>query len=470
MQEADIFDPVVFSLPIILVSLLTLWNMRKPKLVNLTRIYLLAFSLQYAIMPLYGFTVEWFSGTWTYQQDELWMAYKNLYIMLGGVLVTLFLFDLSAKKYRRGYTVSALIDYCYHALKYHRMKVYFVLVLGFLIGFNVVFGFTFYGSASRERMLSVPYPMFVLKSLMNVLSFGMIGYGAAYLIRNKRLTFWVLLFLSSQILLDYFSRRTYLAAFLIVFIIKLIMDNLRIKLRQVVVVGTLVLLLLQVFFPFLFVFRAMTNEVAFGNKGNETNLTEAYELSQGNRGRLVGKGEEENIAYRTNQIARIIYLMKFPGNEGNFMNGILFGTQVWSVIPRVFNPNKISQGKLMNEGVIFVYYGKRPFDISDDFSIYGYLDFGYWGTFMAGLMQGILLILYDFFSFRFARIHPLLGLSVLTWMIYYHLNLEYNYSTEFSFLREMIILFLMTWCGSKIYNVLFRRKKSRPNIASDLTS
>jgi hypothetical protein len=459
MNSATLLDPILYSLPILLISVIALWNMRRAKKVNLIRIYLLAFSLQYALMPLYGFLTEWFSGRWPYEQNEMWAAYKNLYIMLSGVLIVLFLFDFSAKKYRRGYTIPGLLDYCYRTLEYHKMKVYFLIVLGFLIGFNVVFGFTFYGSASRERMLSIPYPMFVLKSLMNVLSFGMIGYGAAYLIRNNRITFWVLLFLCSQVLLDYFSRRTYLAVFLIVFVMKLIMDNMRIQFRQVVIVGVFMALLLQVFFPFLFVYRALTNEIASTSKSQETNFGEAYALSQGNRGRLLSKNEDENIAYRTNQIARSIYLMRFPGTEGNFMNGILFGTQVWSVVPRVFNPNKIKQHKLMHEGVIFVYYGKKSFDIADDFAIYGYLDFGFWGTFLAGLMQGILLILYDFFAFRFARIHPLLGLSVLTWMIYYHLNLEYPYSQEFAFLREMLILFCLTWPVSKIYHFWKQRKQ-----------
>ena len=228
----------------------------------------------------------------------------------------------------------------------------------------------------------------------------------------------------------------------------------RIKIQQAVIVGTMMLLLLQVFFPFLFVFRALSSEVASESKAKETNLSEAYELSKGNRGRLIEKDESKNIAFRSNQIARDIYLMRFPGQEKNFMNGILFGTQVWSVIPRMFNPNKITQGKLMQEGIIFFFYGKKKSDIADTFALYGYLDFGYWGSFFAGIMQGLLLIIFDFFVFRFARLHPLLGLSVLTWMIYYHLNLEYGYSQDFSFLRDMIMLFFIIIPTSMIYNFL----------------
>lgn len=454
MKAAEFFEPFLLSLPIIWISVVALWRMRKAQDINLIRIYLLAFSLQYAIMPLYGFSLEWLSEIWPYQEDEIWGVYKNLYTFLMGVLITLFIFDLSAKKYRKGFTVSSLIDHCFRMLRYQRMKIYFIIVLGFLLGFNIYFGFTFYGSASRERVLSVPYPMFVLKSLVSILSFGMIGFGATYLIRNNRFTFWIILFLSSQILLDYFSRRTYVSAFLIILIFKLILDNMRIKIQQAVIVGTMMLLLLQVFFPFLFVFRALSSEVASESKAKETNLSEAYELSKGNRGRLIEKDESKNIAFRSNQIARDIYLMRFPGQEKNFMNGILFGTQVWSVIPRMFNPNKITQGKLMQEGIIFFFYGKKKSDIADTFALYGYLDFGYWGSFFAGIMQGLLLIIFDFFVFRFARLHPLLGLSVLTWMIYYHLNLEYGYSQDFSFLRDMIMLFFIIIPTSMIYNFL----------------
>jgi hypothetical protein len=94
--------------------------------------------------------------------------------------------------------------------------------------------------------------------------------------------------------------------------------------------------------------------------------------------------------------------------------------------------------------------------------LYGFLEFGYMGGFFVGVLQGLLLILFEWFAFRFQRFHPFLGLSVLMFALYSHLNLEYPYSQEFSLLREMLLLFILVWPLSLLRRIFSKNKNRRP--------
>ena len=147
------------------------------------------------------------------------------------------------------------------------------------------------------------------------------------------------------------------------------------------------------------------------------------------------------------------------------MNGLLFAFQASQVIPRALYPAKIQVGKATSpESIIFLFYGRKGFDMTDNLPAYGYLEFGYWGTFFVGVFQAILLMMFEWFAFRFQRIHPFLGLSVLTYAIYNHLNLEYHYITELSLFRELIILFLIVWPISTLLQLITNHKRHKRKI------
>ncbi|MCB9307753.1 MAG: hypothetical protein H6565_14245 [Lewinellaceae bacterium] len=419
--------------------------MLRPAKVNLIRIYILAFVLQFALLPLYGLLIEWAGGHWDYLETEMLSAYGCFYAFLSGVLLVLFLYDLAPKHFRRGWSIPALLEKQYRDIPLKQAILYFAIVIGFLFGFNLYFGYTSYASGTLERNLSVPYPLFVLKSLSGIIVCGLIGYGALHLIRGRQYLLLGLLLLASNNFIDLYSRRKYLLALMILILLKFLLDRFKISVRQVLVAGVSGLLLVTVFFPFLFVFRQLTI-VDPKNKKESSSFTELYQVSQGNKGQNLEKGLAENEAYRTNQIGRNIEYMKFPGTENRFMNGLLFAFQATQVIPRVFFPAKIQAGKsAFPEAIILFYYGKKAFDMTDNLPVYGYLEFGYWGAFIVGFMQALILILFEWFAYRFQRIHPFLGLSVLIYAIYRHLNLEYHYIAELSQIREIIILFLLIW-------------------------
>ncbi|MBK7937524.1 MAG: hypothetical protein IPJ82_10705 [Lewinellaceae bacterium] len=224
------------------------------------RIYLLSFALHFALLPLYGFTSDWFTGHWQYITEEVWAAYLCLYVFLAGVLLPLGLYDLSAKKFRRGWTIPQLLEVQYRAIPLKHALILFIVLVGFLLGYNIYFGFVSYASSTLERNLAVPYPIVVLKSLASILLLGLVGYGALHLIRGRQYMLLGLLLLCSNNFLNLYSRRTYLLALIILILFKLLLDRLRISIRQVLIVGAVGLFVLQVFFPFLYVFRLLTIE------------------------------------------------------------------------------------------------------------------------------------------------------------------------------------------------------------------
>lgn len=460
MNPATLSEPFLFALPMLLIGGMSLSKLRSPKKVNLLRIFIVAFTLHFGAMPLYAFPIEWLAGSWPYTSEEIWSAYLNLYIFLAGVMLAMFLYDLSPKRFRRGWTIPQLLEQQYKSIPTTQAVLYFGVIMGFLVGYNIYFGFTYYASGTLERNLAVPYPVLVLKSFANIFVYGLIGYGALHLIRGKKLMLLGVLLLSSNIFLDVYARRNYIFAIVLLVVFKLLLDKFRIPLRQVVIVGAAGLALFQVFFPFLFVFRQLTTEAAHSNQGT-TDLSRTYEISQGSRGQLLEKGVDANVAYRANQIARNIELMRFPGPEGKYMNGLLFASQAAIVIPRALNPAKIQGGiALAPEAVVLLYYGHSGFDMADNLPLYGYLEFGYFGAFAVGLLQALLLIIFERFAFRFQRIHPFLGLSVLMFALYNHLSLEYPYSQELSLLREMILLFFIVWPFLLLSRFVSRKKTS----------
>ena len=462
MNIAGIWLPFALSLPIFIVGGVSFFRLLKPQKVNLLRIYLVAFMLHFAFLPLYGFTTEWLLGHWEYYEEELWPAYLSLYVFLGGVLIFLFLHDRSHKRFRRGWTIPQTLEKQYRDIPLRQAVTYFLLAIGFLLGFNIVFGFVAYASSTLERNLAVPYPLVIIKSLTGILVFGLIGYGALHLIRGKKYLYLGLLLLLSNNFLNIYSRRTYLLALLVLVLFKLLLDRSRIPLRQVLVVGGAGVFILQVFFPFLFVFRQLTIEDPTEKKGN-TSITQTYELSQGARGRELSKGLESNEAYRANQIARNIEFMRFPLKDGRYMNGLILAYQLSAVIPRALNPAKLESGKaLAPEAIILLFYGRKGFDLADNLPLYGFLEFGYTGVFLAGMLQALFLIVFEWFAFRFQRIHPFLGLSVFMYAVYNHLNLEYPYQQELSIVRDLIILFFIAYPVAVLRNLLSRRYRKKP--------
>lgn len=464
MNIAGLWLPFALSLPIFIVGGAGFFKLLEPKKVNLLRIYLVAFLLHFAFLPLYGFTREWLLGHWEYYEEELWPAYLSLYVFLGGVLIVLFLYDILPKKIRRGWSIPQLLEKQYRDIPLRKAVLYFLLVIGFLLGFNIAFGFVAYASSTLERNLAVPYPLVIVKSLTGILVFGLIGYGALHLIRGKKYLYLGLLLLLSNNFLNIYSRRTYLLALLVLVLFKLILDRSRISLRQVLVVGGAGLFILQVFFPFLFVFRQLTIEDANEKKGN-TSISQTYELSQGARGHELSKGIEANEAYRANQIARNIEFMRFPLSSGRYMNGLILAYQVAAVIPRALNPAKLESGKaLAPEAVILLFYGRKGFDLADNLPLYGFLESGYTGAFLAGILQALFLVVFEWFAFRFQRIHPFLGLSVFMYAVYNHLNLEYPYQQELSIVRDLMILLFIAYPLAVLRNWLSRRHRRKPPV------
>ncbi len=404
MNIAGIWLPFAcFWVLIFIVGGVSFFRLLKPKKVNLLRIFLVAFMLHFALMPLYGFTAEWLLGHWQYFEEELWPAYLSLYVFLGGVLILLFLYDLFPKKIRRGWTIPQLLEKQYRDIPLGEAMVYFLLIIGFQFGFNIFFGFVSYASSTLERNLAVPYPLVIIKSLTGILVFGLIGYGALHLIRGKKYLYLGLLLLLSNNFLNIYSRRTYMLALIVLILFKLILDRFRIPLRQILIVGGAGIFIFQVFFPFLFVFRQLTIEDTNEKKGNSS-FTQTYELSQGARGHELGKGLEANEAYRANQIARNIEFMRFPQSSGRYMSGLILAYQVSAVIPRALNPAKLETGKaLAPEAVILLFYGRKGFDLADNLPLYGFLESGYTGAFLAGILQALFLIVFEWFAFRFQR-------------------------------------------------------------------
>lgn len=443
MDNSTLLEPLLLSLPILLIGGVSLLHFLKPQKVNFIRIYILAFALHFAILPLYSFFKEWFSDRWIYNQGELFSAYLNLYFFLGGVLLVLFLHNRFPKKYRKGVTIPKMLENQYSQIALRTAGIFFIIVIGFLVGYNFAFGFTYYASGTLERNLSVPYPLVVLKSLASIFVFGLVGYGALHLIRGRRYFLFGLLLISSNVFLDWYSRRNYILVFLTLVLFKIIIDRFKVSMKQTILVGLIGIIVVKIFFPFLFIFRQITTEVAYSGQ-DATNLSKTFEVTQSKKGSLLAKDENENVEYRSNQIARNIEFMRFPGPEEKYMNGLILGTQIAAVIPRALYPAKIKLGKtLAPEGIILLFYGRNGFDLSDNLPLYGYLEFGYWGAFIAGIIQGIFLIIFEWFAYYFNRIHPFLGLSVFMFAIYNHLNLEYPYVQEFGLLRDIIILFLI---------------------------
>ncbi|MBK8196448.1 MAG: hypothetical protein IPK76_25835 [Lewinellaceae bacterium] len=463
MHTAEIWLPFILSLPIIVVGGITLIRLLKSQHVNLLRIYVLCFVLHFVLMPLYGFLAEWISTSqWPYLADEIFSAYLVLYVFLGAILVVLFVFNTLPQRFRRGWSIPRLLEKQYTDQSLSKIIQLFTLIMSFLIAYNLYFGFTSYASGTLERILSVPYPLVVLKSLTTIFIFGLVGYGALHLVRGKRYLLAGVVLLSSNIIGNIYSRRGYLLVIILLILFKYLLDRGRMPVRQVLVVSFIGIFVLKVFFPFLFVFRQLTMEEPPGGK-KATNISQTYELTLSTKGEQLGRGRDANEAYRANQVARNIEFMRLPMVEQRYMHGILFGAQLAAVIPRAINPLKLEGGKaLAPETIILLFYGRKGFDLADNLPLYGFLEFGYWGVFIVGLFQALYLILLERLVFSFQKIHPFLGLSVLTCAIYNHINLEYPYQQELALFRDLIILYCIAWPLAFLFRLLARHPLQAP--------
>lgn len=440
------FIPLGLSLPMFFLAAWVFLRMRNPQRVNLIRIAILTFVLHFGLMPLISFAIQSVTTGVRSSTPDLFKAYNILYFYLIGILLVLLPFSSLKKTYRKEREYTRLIFDCYNQLPKSRVFFAWLIVMGILNWIKFYYGFTYYGSSTLERFLSVPYPLVILRFILEILVFGFMAYGLISIIRFKNYDLISFLFISSQIILKFDSRTNFIALFLLFLLVILMFNKFRVPYRKLGFLSGIGLVMVLFFFPLLQTFRHYTNQIAQENEGN-TNYQAALEIA------LETSDDESqqeknltNIEYRTNFIDRNISLQNYPLEEG-YMNGLNITYQLLSVIPRALFPQKIQMTKQLNsESAIFFYYQKPHFDFADNLPLYGYLDFGYPGSILSGMLLAFILIFFEWLAYFTFPISRLGSLSILIFVIYHHLDHEFSYTAEFANIRNAVILVILLLC------------------------
>lgn len=437
----SLFEPVLLSMPLYLIGAWVYLRLLNPRRVNILRITMLTFVAQFGLIPLVSFFIQSTTTGIKSSFSELQQAYFILAIFLGGILVVqLFADSLNISSGRK-----PLAESLFAFGKNNLSKKLFwswIACMGILLYIKFAYGFTYYGSSTLERNLSLPYHLVILKSMMGILINGYIVYGLVRIIRFRDYNPILFAFVLSDIILKLDSRTNYVIVLFLWILILAVFCKFRPSLKRLLPIASITVILFVVFFPILQEFRAITHQQAEADL-SEVDYTQALAEARSADPEKVNRSFIQNLEYRTNFIDRNVTLQNFAA-EGGFMNGLNFIRQAAYVIPRFLFPEKVNYvNQLSNESAVFFFYQKRKFDFADNIPIYGYLDFGYTGVFLSGILFAFLMLFMEGMALFMLKYAPLLSFAMQFFLISTFVTHEISYTGLLAVFRDITIFFII---------------------------
>lgn len=344
---------------------------------------------------------------------------------------------------------AVLIDIIKNVDRVNPKVVLFSYSIFFLVRAIFAFDYGIFtsGSATAERMQSLPYYLFVFRSLLDLVSWGCILWSIVKILSNKKLILLPAIILIIETLMIFFRGRRQMLYLVFLFIYIYILLGYRINLRILIPSTLILIILINFIFPAFITFR----EISLNIKNPdliENYSTSYYSLLQTgiDRSRF-----ESNIAQRVYinswNIDIISKSSLVDGLKGQaIISSILF------VIPRPLLPFK---GLLKDPEYLINYnLGLGLNDSPSNWPAYGFADFGLLGGLIYGIFLGIILSFLQYFAAYNFNKFPFFSFTILGSVSFIAFFIEETPSAVFSVFRDIIIMYIMLTVLS-----LFLRKK-----------
>lgn len=382
----------------------------------------------------------------TAKLTDVFMSYFGIVLFVTGLL---FINKKFQKTFRKNKSLSDILTKV-NNINPKQVLVFYVVFFIVRAVFALEYGIFSSGTATAERMQSLPYYLFASRSLLDLVFWGCIFWSIVKILHDKKLTLLPSLIMLIETLLIFFRGRRQMLYFVFLFIYIYILLGYRINFKLLISSAAVLVILVNIIFPYFLSFR----EISLGSK-NDLDLFENYTYSYN----ILSRSGIDKYYYEKN-IADRVYINSWnidilsKSSLFNGLNGQAMLLSIIKVIPSPFLPSK----GLLKDPEYFISYnfGLSLEDAPSNWPAYGFADFGLLGGLIYGLLVGLVLFLMQYFAHYNFKRFPFFSFIIFGSVSFLAFFIEESPVAVFSVLRDTILLYF-------IFNFLylFRRKKPK---------
>lgn len=454
MQIASYVEILFCSLLIVWAGALAIHKMNRPQGVLFPDVVFFMSVLYFALGPIvshllgYGRTFE---STWSV--GEICLGYIAVIVFLLSLLIgsKLFrprsLFRPEFTSYGRRSPLFFFVG-ALNEVKFSYVMASFLLVWA-LRFIHFKYGGGFSGSETMEVMLSIPYPIVILRQVFGLLYIVVVIYAVLQLMRSTRKNYLYILLLLPEVVFHALQGRRDLV--FMILLIGFVYYALRMRINWKIVFGSALGLLLiftvysKVFLQFRTAATADRSSIYAGSFFDtlKIGLEQATIADDG----LSSARLNRNLVYRSRMNTDwILTITSGIGPLGD-LHGASFIHAVFSALPRALRPVKYWGD---HASIIQAHLGVRDFDAADNYVANGYVDFGFLGVALLGVGVAALLNFGLVCAQILHRQNVLLGSLVFAMLFYLAINVEVSLNRPLLVSRNIAVLVILSLVVSSI--------------------
>lgn len=368
---------------------------------------------------------------------DVFLSYFGILLFIYGLKITRFKnFEISHLKSFKGSYFSSLNEIVNNISK---EKIILIYLLFFIIRLyiGVKYELLVSGSETEDRILSLPYEIIIIRSIINFFIFPSMVWSATQIVNKKKLTFVPSVILFSEFIQMFFQGRRQILFLFFVFLFVSIVLTKKIKKRLIIWTAIIAFVFITIISPSFLIFRNL-----YLDNQNKINSVDnvLYNLpllfSTNNNSEL----NKENLRIRS-------YIndwnLKIIERSGIFdgLNGKVFLLSAYWIIPRFLLPNKYST--ITPEFLINRFSNNQITDSPENLVGYGFADFGLIGSLIYGMTFGIILSFVENIANRFKDRLKFMSLSLISVFMFTAFSVEQSLISVFAVLRSALILFVL---------------------------
>jgi hypothetical protein len=320
-----------------------------------------------------------------------------------------------------------------------------------------VYGIGISGTVTEESLATLPYYLFVISSLLEVVAFACILCASGLLFAESRKRRVALLMICVELIWLFGQGRRWVLGLVVVMGLAFLATGRRPKIAHLFSGCMLLGLLIFWAFPAFLSFRSQY--LSSSTQGTVADLLEA--------GRAVAteSGEESKYAFRENMAERpLIVGFNFRITEAqknmDFMWGKAFGNTFLWTVPSFLYPAKFRL--LPSEENIQHYYDLEVFDTSSNWPAYASADFGWLGALLVGCLFGCLLAGLQHLAIAQSKACPFLGFCILGVAVSGAITVEETPIFVWGSLRSLLLITVFLKLIAPLFDITGFLNRFRP--------
>lgn len=454
MQAASYLEIVFCVILMLWAGAFAVYKMKRPQDFLFPDVVFLMSILYFAFGPIVSYALGYgrsFEATWSV--GEIFSGYIAITLFLLSLLVGSRLFrpkSLFRPEFTMGGRRSPVFFFVssLNELKFVYIIVAFLIVWSLRI-IHFKYGGGFSGSETIEVMLSVPYPIVILRQLFGLLYIVVVAYAVLQLLRPTRKNYLYLLFLLPEFMYQALQGRRDLLflIILIAFVYYAIRTRINWKLIGACIFG--VLFIFTAYSKFFLQFRsaAQADRSSIYSDGFFDTLAVGVVGATEADASAASERLSKNLMYRSRM--NTDWILTITSSTG-FL-GALHGESLmhasFSALPRFLRPNKYWGD---HASMIQAHLGMAEFDAADNYVANGYIDFGFLGVAIFGLGLAAMLNFGLLIAQFIYSNQAIFGCLIFAMLYHLALNVEVTLSEPLLVLRNMVVLFALCLALSAI--------------------